>query len=97
MYPQTRWTLIGVEVAELESQTAVLHLGTTNFNDEPFGMGRRGISICGKRIGTNFHIEDKELTRCLQCRMVINDFMGDPDGNFSGGTGTSTEKKGQDE
>jgi hypothetical protein len=91
MYPQTRWTLIGTEVGSLEP---VIHLGTVNFNDDPFRGGQRGISICGVRITTNVPFGNDRLVRCLQCRMIITEFMGDPDGNFSGGTGTSTEKKG---
>lgn len=75
MYPKTRWTLIGTEVGDLKP---VIHLGTVNFNDEPFRGGRRGISICGKRITTTIQFENDALVRCLQCRMIITEYMDEP-------------------
>lgn len=81
----TRWTMFGIPVVEMHDPAPILHLGVTNYNDGPFGPGRRGMSICGIRITTEYHHEDSTLARCLKCRMIISDYFGDDSGD-SGGT-----------
>lgn len=78
MYPKTKWTLIGIAADGDDFRT--LHLGTRNFNDMPFSSAKYGISICGLRITESFADEQDPQEACIQCRMIITEFIGDPDG-----------------